>query len=66
MEELVQRMLSLLDRRPTLPPAQFRDVLLALHLHAIGTEQLGTGGLGTEELVTGVMPQLLLGLSTPR
>ena len=65
MEELVQRMLSLLGRAPSLPPAHIRDVLLALYLHALGTEQLGTGGLGTEELMADVVPQLLLSLSRP-
>ena len=71
MEALVARMLSLLDREPALPMAQIRDILLALYLHALGTEQLGTdrlgrGGLGTRQLVADVLPQLLLGLSRPR
>jgi AcrR family transcriptional regulator len=71
MEELVQRMLALLDREPALPVAQVRDILLALYLHALGTEQLGTGelgrgGLGTEQLLADVVPQLLLSLSRPR
>jgi AcrR family transcriptional regulator len=70
MEELVERMLSLLDREPALPLAQLRDMLLALYLHALGTEQLGTaelgrGGMGTEQLVADVLPQLLLTLSRP-
>ena len=65
MEELVQRMLSLLGRAPSLPLGQIRDMLLALYLHALGTEQLGTGGLGTEELMADVVPQLLLSLSRP-
>jgi AcrR family transcriptional regulator len=66
MEELVGRMLRLLDREPTLPLAQIRDVMLALYLHGLGTEQLGTGGLDTDDLVVDVVPRLLLGLSHPR
>ena len=71
MEGLVQRMLTLLDREPALPLAQVREILVALYLHALGTEQLGTdrlgrGGLGTRQLVADVLPQLLLGLSRPR
>jgi AcrR family transcriptional regulator len=65
MEEVVQRMLSLLGRAPSLPLEQIRDMLLALYLHALGTEQLGTGGLGTEDLMADVVPQLLLSLSRP-
>ena len=70
MEELVARMLSLLGREPALPLPQIRDIMLALYLHALGTEQLGTeragsGSLGTEALMSDVLPQLLLSLSTP-
>jgi AcrR family transcriptional regulator len=66
MEDLVGRMLLLLDREPALPLAHIRDTLLALYLHALGTEQLGTGGLATEHLISDVLPRLLLGLSLPR
>ena len=71
MEELVQRMLTLLGREPVLPLPQIRDILLALYLHALGTEQLGTdrmgtGSLGTEDLMSDVVPQLLLSLSKER
>jgi AcrR family transcriptional regulator len=66
MEDLVERMLTLLGREATLPVTQIRDILLALYLHALGTEQLGTTGLDTEQLVAQVAPQVLLSLSEPR
>ena len=41
------------------------DVLLALYLHSLGIEQLGTGTLDPDRLVDDVLPHVLLGLSRP-
>lgn len=66
IEELVTRVLQLLGRRAVVSDAQVSDVLLALYLHSLGAELLGTGGLPPERLVAEVLPHVLLGLSAPR
>jgi AcrR family transcriptional regulator len=66
IEELVGRLLSLLGREPVMPLPHLTDVLLALYLHSLGNEQLGTGNLDPDQLVSDVLPPVLLGLSRPR
>jgi AcrR family transcriptional regulator len=63
--DLVRRALTLLDREPLITVEQLADVLLALYLHSLGGEQLGTGNLDPDQLVDAVLPQVLLGLSRP-
>jgi AcrR family transcriptional regulator len=66
IEELVTRVLLLLGRRPVVSDEHISDVLLALYLHSLGAELLGTGGLPPDRLVAEVLPHVLMGLSTPR
>ncbi len=63
--ELVHRVLTLLDREPVLSVEHLTEVLLALYLHSLGNEQLGTGNLDPDRLVDEVLPHVLLGLSRP-
>jgi AcrR family transcriptional regulator len=61
--ELVRRVLVLLEREPVISHAHLTEVLLALYLHSLGNEQLGTGKLDPDRLVDDVLPHVLLGLS---
>lgn len=63
--ELVRRVLALLEREPLISVEHLTDVLLALYLHSLGNEQLGTGNLDPDRLVEDVLPPVLLGLSRP-
>ena len=63
--DLVRRVLALLDREPVISHEDLTDVLLALYLHSLGNEQLGTGNLDPVRLVEDVLPPVLLGLSRP-
>jgi hypothetical protein len=63
--ELVRRVLVLLDREPVISVEHLADVLLALYVHTLGNEQLGTGNLDPDRLVDEVLPHVLLGLSRP-
>lgn len=63
--DLVRRTLVLLDREPVISVEHLTDVLLALYLHSLGNEQLGTGNLDPDQLVEDVLPPVLLGLSRP-
>lgn len=63
--DLVARVLELLEREPVISVEHLTDVLLALYLHSLGTEQLGTGNLDPDRLVDDVLPHVLLGLSRP-
>jgi AcrR family transcriptional regulator len=63
--DLVARVLALLEREPVISCAHLTDVLLALYLHSLGNEQLGTGNLDPDRLVDDVLPHVLLGLSRP-
>ena len=63
--ELVTRVLALLEREPVISADDLTDVLLALYVHSLGNEQLGTGHLDPDRLVDDVLPHVLLGLSRP-
>ena len=63
MVELVNRVLALLEREPVISAEHLTDVLLALYVHSLGSEQLGTGNLDPQQLVDDVLPHVLLGLS---
>ena len=63
--DLVARVLELLEREPVISVQHLTDVLLALYLHSLGNEQLGTGNLDPDRLVDDVLPHVLLGLSRP-
>jgi len=63
--DLVARVLALLEREPVISVEHLTDVLLALYLHSLGNEQLGTGNLDPDRLVDDVLPHVLLGLSRP-
>ena len=65
MRDLVARVLGLLDREPLISVENLADVLLALYLHSLGIEQLGTGNLDPDRLVDDVLPHVLMGLSRP-
>jgi AcrR family transcriptional regulator len=63
--ELVRRVLDLLERVPVISVEHLTEVLLALYVHTLGNEQLGTGDLDPDRLVDEVLPHVLLGLSRP-
>lgn len=65
MEELIGDVISRLDREPTLPIETMTETAIALYLHSLAHENLGTGSLDTTALVEDVLPQVLLGLSRP-
>lgn len=65
MEELIADIIARLDREPTIPIQKLTETAIALYLHSIAHENLGTGALGTADLVDIVLPQVLIGLSRP-
>lgn len=65
MEELIADIIRRLDREPAIPIQKLTETAIALYLHSLAHENLGTGALDTSDLVDIVMPQLLLGLSRP-
>ena len=65
MEELIGDVLARLGREPTLPIEKMTETAVALYLHSLANEFLGTGSFDTATLVEVVMPQVLLGLSRP-
>lgn len=65
MVDLVARVLTLLGREPVISVEHLTDVVVALYVHSLGTEQLGTGNLDPDRLVDDVLPHVLLGLSRP-
>ena len=65
MRDLVASVLTLLQREPVVSVENLADVLLALYLHSLGIEQLGTGTLDPDRLVEDVLPHVLMGLSRP-
>jgi AcrR family transcriptional regulator len=65
MEELIGDIIARLDREPTIPIQKLTETAIALYLHSIAHENLGTGALGTADLVDIVLPQVLIGLSRP-
>lgn len=65
IETFVRRVLGLLGREPVISVQHLTYVLVGLYLHSLGNEQLETGKLDPEELVTDVLPHVILGLSRP-
>ena len=65
MQELFDRVLTLLGREPLTDIGQLSEALMALYLHSIGTDQLGAGSLTPSVLVGDLLPRLLLSLSRP-
>ncbi len=65
MEELIGDIIGRLDREPTIPLRQLTETAIALYLHSLAHENLGTGALDSVDLVDIVLPQLLIGLSRP-
>ena len=66
MEELIGDIIDRLDREPTIPVQKLTETAIALYLHSLAHEHLGTGALGTADLVDIVLPQVLIGLSRPK
>ncbi len=65
MEELIGEVISRLDREPTIPVQQLTETAIALYLHSLAHEHLGTGALDRSALVEIVLPQVIIGLSRP-
>ena len=65
IERIVAQVLELLDRRPAVSVQQLTDVLVALYLHSLGNEQLGSGDLDSEHLVADILPTLIMAMSAP-
>lgn len=65
MEELIADVIARLGRQPTVPVENLTETAIALYLHSLAHEGLGTGSLDTAVLVEVVLPQVLLGLSRP-
>jgi AcrR family transcriptional regulator len=64
--EVIGDVLARLERTPTIPVEQVSETAVALYLHSIAQEHLGETTLGPEELLTVVLPQVILGLSSTR
>ena len=64
--EVISDVLARLERTPTIPVEQVSETAVALYLHSIAQEHLGETTLGPEELLTVVLPQVILGLSSTR
>jgi AcrR family transcriptional regulator len=65
MQELIGDIIGRLGRVPTIPLRQLTETAIALYLHSLAHENLGTGALDSTDLVDVVLPQLLIGLSRP-
>ena len=65
MEELVGDVLRRLEREPVVPLDKVTETAIALYLHSLAHEHLGTGSMDTAALVDVVLPQVLIGLSRP-
>lgn len=65
MEELVADVLARLDREAVVPLEKLTETAIALYLHSLAHEHLGTGAMDTSALVDVVLPQVLIGLSRP-
>jgi AcrR family transcriptional regulator len=65
MEELVADILARLDREAVVPLEKLTETAIALYLHSLAHEHLGTGAMDTSALVEVVLPQVLIGLSRP-
>ena len=65
MEELVGDILARLDREPVVGLDKVTETAIALYLHSLAHENLGTGSLDTAALVDVALPQVLIGLSRP-
>ena len=65
MEELVADILARLDREAVVPLEKLTETAIALYLHSLAHEHLGTGAMDTSALVDVVLPQVLIGLSRP-
>lgn len=65
MEDLIGDVIARLGREPVVPLETLTETAIALYLHSIAHENLGTGALDTTTLVEVVLPQVLLGLSRP-
>lgn len=66
MVDVIADVLDRLGREPAIPLAQMTETAVALYLHSLAQDSLGTGTLGTEELVNIVLPQVIVGLSRPK
>lgn len=65
MEELVADILVRLEREAVVPLEKLTETAIALYLHSLAHEHLGTGAMDTSALVDVVLPQVLIGLSRP-
>mgnify|MGYP006197039451 CR=1 FL=1 len=50
---------------PKMTPRKATETAIALYLHSLAHEHLGTGAMDTSALVDVVLPQVLIGLSRP-
>ncbi|HSE09689.1 MAG TPA: TetR/AcrR family transcriptional regulator [Nocardioidaceae bacterium] len=64
--DVIGDVLARLERRATIPLDQVTETVVALYMHSIAQEHLGEQTLGPDELLGGVLPQVVLGLSEPR
>ena len=64
--DVIGDVLHRLERRATIPLEQVTETAVALYMHSIAQEHLGEQTLGPEELLSSVLPQVVLGLSEPR
>lgn len=64
--DVIGDVLHRLERRATIPLEQVTETAVALYMHSIAQEHLGEKTLGPEELLSSVLPQVVLGLSEPR
>ena len=65
MEDLIGDVIGRLGREPVVPLPTLTETAIALYLHSIAHENLGTGALDTKTLVEVVLPEVLIGLSRP-
>ncbi|HEX6954245.1 MAG TPA: helix-turn-helix domain-containing protein [Agromyces sp.] len=64
--DVIGDVLHRLERRATIPLEQVTETAVALYMHSIAQEHLGEQTLGPEELLSSVLPQVVLGLSEAR
>ncbi|MGH3372759.1 MAG: TetR/AcrR family transcriptional regulator [Nocardioidaceae bacterium] len=63
--DVIGDVLARLERTPTIPLDQMTETAVALYMHSIAQEHLGEQTLGPAELLGSVLPQVVMGLSTP-
>ena len=63
--DVIGVVIARLGRTPKIPLEQMTETAIALYMHSIAQEHLGEGTLRPQQLLDTVLPEVVLGLSSP-